>query len=138
MFATTSKIGGGEKRGQNSGPVPITDHAHERWAERAATAEIDIESAWHQSIPVNAPVRDADMARLYAPCDVLFVVRGGTVTTACPANYDSLDISELGECSSCANLDTLHYGDAACRWCGSEQRQVEMTNGVTVTYTEEQ
>ncbi len=80
MFATTTKLSGGKKHSQNIGPVPITDHAHERWAERAATAGTDIETAWHQSIPVGAPERDADMARLYAPCDVLFVVRGGAVT----------------------------------------------------------
>ena len=138
MFATTSKLGGDEKRSQNTGPVPITDHAHERWAERAATAETDIETAWHQSIPVAAPERDADTARLYAPCDVLFVVRGGAVTTVYPANYGSLNTDGLGACTACGNLDSLQYGDTACRWCNTQPQEITLDSGLTVTATEEQ
>mgnify|MGYP000241768768 CR=1 FL=1 len=138
MFTTTSAIAGSNRRSQNTSPIPITDHARERWSERAVTAELDIETAWHRSIPVEAPERDADMARLYSPSDVLFVVRGGVVTTVCPANYGSLEISELGQCTSCGNLDRHRYGEAACRWCGATHRRVEMASGVTVTYSEEQ
>ncbi|EMA30967.1 hypothetical protein [Haloarcula japonica] len=138
MFATTTKLSGGKKHSQNIGPVPITDHAHERWAERAATAGTDIETAWHQSIPVGAPERDADMARLYAPCDVLFVVRGGAVTTVCPANYGSLNTDGLGACTACGNLDSLQYGDTACRWCNTQPQEITLDSGLTVTATEEE
>lgn len=115
---------------------PVTAHARKRWSERATGADIDVETAWTQSIPVAAPARNCDNARLYAPSDVLLVRRGGVITTVCPANYDSLVTIQLGQCPACGNLDVYSGGGEGCRWCGQEATTVQMDNGVEISFAE--
>jgi len=117
--------------------LPITDHARMRWAERASDAESDIETALVRSIPVDAPQRECDSARLYAPCDVVFRVQDGKITSVWPANYDTLATDDLGRCEKCENLERFTGVEQICRWCRSHAATIEMANGVTVRFNGE-
>lgn len=115
----------------------VTDHARRRWGERAPQTALQLERAWRKSLPVRAPERACESARLYAPADVLLVVSGGAITTVCPANYDSLQTAHLGMCSNCANLDRFGSETTGCRWCGDEPVRVETGSGISITFTGE-
>lgn len=112
----------------------VTDHARRRWAERAPSADIDIETAWQRSVEVGTSQRVCDGARLYAPCDVVFRLQNSRITSVWPANYDSLDTGHLGQCTECGNLDRFDGAVSTCRWCQNRSTTVEMENGVIVRF----
>ncbi|AWB28462.1 hypothetical protein HARCEL1_12500 [Halococcoides cellulosivorans] len=113
---------------------PVTDHARTRWAERAPRADIDIETAWQESVVVGASQQACEGARLYAPCDVVFRVQNSQITSVWPANYDTLDTDHLGRCAEWGNLDRFDTVESICRWCQNRSPTVEMENGVTVRF----
>lgn len=130
MFTATSQTAGGEKRGQNSVPVTISEHAQERWAERTP-AETPLTAAWGQSIPVEAPDVDCTAARLYPPYDALLVVKHATVTTVLH-NDGRLNTPGLVECSACDSLRDPVDADT-CPWCDAEHTGAVRPGQVTLT-----
>lgn len=119
---------------QEQSVPPVTDHARWRWSERAAAIEADIATAWQQSIPVAPPDHECDRARLFPPCDLLFVVEDDVITTVRPANYDTLDTSELGQCGDCGNLAQFGAAAPTCPWCGCAVETVRMENGAVIQF----
>lgn len=115
-------------------PPAVTDHARRRWAERAPSADIDLTTAWERAIAVGAPQQACDVARLYAPQDVVLRLQNGRITSVWPANYDTLDTGHLGRCAECSNLEQFDGPGQTCRWCQSRTATVEMDNGVTVRF----
>jgi len=120
--------------GEAARQPPATDHARRRWRERASAVDIDVETAWRRAVPVDAPQQVCDDARLYAPCDVVFRVQDGCITSTWTANYDSLGTDRLGQCDSCGNLERFDATNSTCRWCQDQPGIVEMENGVTVRF----
>ncbi len=98
----------------NQHPVPTT-HAEKRWAERTTTT-IAIEVAWERGVEVSH-AHDCEVARLYPPEDVVFLVRDGVIVTVVPANYDTLGTDDLIACDGCGSLIEWTLDTTNCPWC---------------------
>lgn len=104
-------------------------HAPTQWQKRTP-AEISLEAAWRAAIPVRAPKCNASFTRLYAPYDVLLVVRDGWLRTALP-NDGRINTEGLATCASCEELvDPLR--DDECPWCDTPLPARQATGGVTL------
>lgn len=130
MFTATSQTAGGEKRGQNTVPVTISEHAREQWAARMQT-DISLKTAWEQSVAVEAPEADSTAARLYPPCNALLVVKHATVTTVLH-NDGRLNTPGLIECPACDDL-VDPVDDDTCPWCGEDCTEPTRPGCVTLT-----
>lgn len=105
-------------------------HAPERWEERTP-AEISLEEAWKEAVPVHAPECDATSTRLYVPYDVLLVERAGMLRTVLN-NDGRINLEGLSACPSCEGLyDPLH-ADGTCGWCDALLPTRRTTGGVTL------
>lgn len=59
-----------------------TDHARERWDERAPHAEADVDEAWKQAKPVHYPSASRGaVARYHRPTDTVILARQGSIVT---------------------------------------------------------
>lgn len=110
-------------------------HAVDRWHERTP-AEISITDAWKTAVPVRAPETDADDVRLYAPYDILLIVRAGLLRTELHSDHRT-DLSGLLPCTACgdpvdpvltercpwcdAAVDELGHGRVQVSWGGGSQ-----------------
>lgn len=105
-------------------------HAPDRWGERTP-AEVSVEEAWKEAVPVHAPECDATSTRLYVPYDVLLVERAGMLRTVLH-NDGRIDLEGLSACGSCEGLyDPLRVG-GECRWCDAPLSARRTTGGVTL------
>ncbi|WP_018259357.1 hypothetical protein [Halomicrobium katesii] len=69
-------------------PVPITDHAHERWAERADRSGVGgPRTAWHEGKPITVPHGlTADEVRYHAASETVLVQIDGSIVTVIDAD----------------------------------------------------
>jgi hypothetical protein len=115
---------------QSYNPPIERPHAETRWTERTP-AEPSLRDAWQAAIPVDAPDCDAETVRLYAPYDVLLVVRAGVLRTVLHADDDRTDHAGLSPCEGCGDLvDPVR--DARCPWCDAPLATMEVPGGVTL------
>lgn len=105
-------------------------HAPEMWEERTP-AEISLEEGWKAAIPVRAPECNARFTRLYAPYNVLFVVRGGLLRTEL-INDGRIDTEGLSVCSACDELYDPLRASRTCPWCDAVLPDQRTTGGVTL------
>jgi hypothetical protein len=130
MFTVSPQPAEGEKRGQNTVPVMISEHAQEQWAARTP-AEISLKTAWERSVAVEAPEADSTAARLYPPYDALLLVQHATMATVLN-NDGRLNTSGLIECPSCEDwVDPVEDDD--CPWCGEDCTGSARPGSVTLT-----
>ena len=96
-------------------------HAPEMWEARTP-AEISLEEGWKAAIPVRAPECNARFTRLYAPYDVLFVVRDGLLRTELHSDHRT-DLSGLLPCTACGDpVDPVLT--ERCPWCDAALDQL--------------
>lgn len=113
-------------------PIP-TDHAQERWAERASGVHIQLGKAWHEAIEIESSELDYEQARLYSPADVVLIMKEQVIVTVVPANYDTLDTAALCYCPHCENLYRLTH-DGTCHWCGRRRENVRTAGNINISY----
>lgn len=100
------------------GVPQFSTHARHRWAERTPVATPDpIAKGWAESFPVDALV-DGDAAFFNARYDVLFVVRGRTVTTILEADHDRMDTTGMIECGCGCLVDHVEHR-SVCPRCST-------------------
>ncbi|WP_200530886.1 hypothetical protein [Halorubrum sp. LN27] len=110
---------------------PINEpHAYEQWEARTP-AEISLEEGWRAAIPVHAPECNATFTRLYAPYNVLFVVRDGLLRTELN-NDGRIDTEGLSTCPSCEELIDPLRAEGNCPWCDAVLPNRQTTGGVTL------
>lgn len=103
-------------RRQSYVPPINRPHAVDRWHERTP-AEISIEEAWKAAFPVDAPQCNAEAVRLYAPYDMLLIVRAGVLRTELYSDHRT-DVTGLFPCSECDDLVDPSRS-TTCPWCGA-------------------
>jgi len=105
-------------------------HAVEKWEARTP-AEIPLEEGWKAAIPVRAPECNATFTRLYAPYNVLFVVRDGLLRTTL-INDGRIDLEGLSVCPECDDLYDPLRASGTCPWCDATLPSQRTTGGVTL------
>jgi len=111
-------------------------HAPDMWEERTP-AEISLVEGWKEAIPVHAPECNASYTRLYAPYDILFVVRDGFLRTELN-NDGRIDLEGLSACPSCEDLIDPLRAEGTCPWCDTPLPNTQQTGGVTLVSGGEQ
>jgi len=89
-------------------------HAVDRWHERTP-AEVSLTEAWKAAVPVGAPETTADDVRLYAPYEMLLIVRAGLLRTELHRDHRT-DLSGLLPCPECGDIVDPVL-DEQCPWC---------------------
>lgn len=117
MNTVPSQTVDGERQGQDTVPVTMSDHVRERWAERTP-ADIPVGVAWNRAVDVEAPDADSTGARLYPPYNALLLVTHTSVTTIL-FNDGRINAPGLIDCPDCGDLvDPVDHD--SCPWCGAE------------------
>lgn len=111
-------------------------HAPDMWEDRTP-AEISLEEGWKRAIPVRAPECNATFTRLYAPYDILFVVRDGLLRTELN-NDGRIDLEGLSTCSECNDLYDPFRAGGTCPWCDAVLPSRRKTGGVELVVGGEQ
>lgn len=64
-------------------PIRVTDHAHERWAERADHSSVaGPQVAWHEGVPITVPHGlNGDEVRYHAPSETVLVRQNASIVT---------------------------------------------------------
>jgi len=105
-------------------------HAREMWEARTP-AKKSLEEAWRAAIPVRAPECNATYTRLYAPYNMLFVVRDGLLRTELN-NDGRIDTEGLSICPCCEELIDPLRAQGHCPWCKATLPSRQTTGGVTL------
>lgn len=104
-----------------------TRHAQLAWWKRHPERSIDIQTAWREGIPIEAPNYTYDNARLHEPSGTVLLSRENRLTTVLYSEGIELSGNHLDECSHCGQRyeQTPNMNEGGCPWCSDPDPEVQ-------------
>lgn len=112
----------------NIPPAPhASRHVKLSWWKRNPKRDIDVQTAWRQGVPIEAPNYSYDKARLHEPSDTVLLARGGTLTTVLYAEGIELEDDHLVICPRCDQRYELtpNLNSQGCHWCEGPSPEIQ-------------
>jgi len=104
-----------------------TRHAKLAWWKRNADRNVDIQTAWREGVPIEAPNYNYDDARLHEPSGIVLLARDDSLTTVLYADGIELEDDHLIECPCCEQRyePTANMNEAGCPWCEGPSPEIQ-------------
>lgn len=105
----------------------VTRHAQLAWWKRNNNRDVDIQTAWRKSPPIQAPNYIYDKARLHEPSGIVLLSRNDSLTTVLFAETIELEADHLVECPNCEQRyeKTADMNEGECPWCKGPDTEVQ-------------
>jgi hypothetical protein len=97
----------------------VQPHVKLAWWKRNPERSIDVQTAWREGIPIEAPNYSYDNARLHEPSGTVLLARNDVLKTVIYADGIELADDHLTECPRCEQRyeKTPNLNECGCPWC---------------------